>query len=166
MITITESGMTFGPFDPDRVFRIEESAFLRGKQLKACEFVWLTPQDSLLLIEAKSSVPNPHTSPKEYDEFFTSIFEKLDNSLQILAAGLLERHNELTHQMGPMARVTPLGPERRIMLYLVIPEMPDEYLPPFSDKLASVLKRQGQIWRAEVKVINKRLAGTVGLVDY
>ncbi len=52
------------------------------------------------------------------------------------------------------------------MLYLVIPEMPDEYLPPFSDKLASVLKRQGQIWRAEVKVINKRLAGTVGLVDY
>tara|TARA_R110001583_G_scaffold9948_8_gene46412 strand:- start:332 stop:526 length:195 start_codon:yes stop_codon:yes gene_type:complete len=64
MITITESGMTFGPFDPDRVFRIEESAFLRGKQLKACEFVWLTPQDSLLLIEAKSSVPNPHTFPK------------------------------------------------------------------------------------------------------
>lgn len=164
MITITESGMTFGPFDPDRVFRIEESAFVRSKSLKVCEFVWLTPQDNLLLIEAKSSVPNPRKSPKEYDEFFVKIFEKLDNSLQILAAGLLGRHNELTQEIGLLAAINPFGPERRIMRYLVIPGIPDEYLPPFSDKLASVLKRQSQIWRTEVKVINERLAKKVELL--
>lgn len=164
MITIVESGMTFGPFDPDRVFRIEESAFLRGKQLKVCEFVWHTPQNNLLLIEAKSSVPNPRKSPKEYDEFFTGIFEKLDNSLQILVAGLLGRHNELTQEIGSLAAINPLGAERKIMLYLVIPGIPDEYLPPFSDKLANILKRQSHIWRAEVRVINERLARKVGLV--
>jgi hypothetical protein len=164
MITITESGMMFGPFDPDRVFRIEESAFLRGKQLKVCEFVWLTPQDNLLLIEAKSSVPNPRKSPQEYDEFFVKVFEKLDNSLQILAAGLLDRHNELTQEIDSLTAINPLGPERRIMLYLVIPGIPDEYLPPFSDKLASVLRRQSQIWRAEVEVINERFARRVGLL--
>lgn len=163
MITITESGMTFGPFDPDRVFRIEESAFLCSKSLKVCEFVWLTPQDNLMLIEAKSSVPNPRKSPQEYDEFFVKIFEKLDNSLQILAAGFLGRNNELTQEIGSLAAINPLGPERRIMLYLVIPGIPDEHLPPFSDKMASILRRQSQIWRAEVRVINERLARKVGL---
>lgn len=169
MITIIESGMTFGPFDPDRVYRIETSTVVKARLspsgIKVCEFVWRSPGENVFLVEAKSTVPNKKTSPDAYNEFFTEIFEKFDNSLHIVAAGLSSRKPDLEREIRDVLSLNNLASAPKIYFYLVIPAIPDEFLPQFNDKLSIVLKRQCRIWNAEAKVLNERLARKQGLIQ-
>ena len=75
MVTITESGVTFGPFAQDAVFRVESSPCAdRLGGIKACEFVWWSADDSkLVFIEAKSTVPNPNKNLPVYEQYFTDM---------------------------------------------------------------------------------------------
>ncbi|NRV99310.1 hypothetical protein DFH65_000001, partial [Clostridium beijerinckii] len=59
MIEISESGMIFGVYEDDRVFRIEISKLHDkiGNRIKVVEFILMRKQNELDFIEAKSSSP-------------------------------------------------------------------------------------------------------------
>ena len=61
MVTIQESGMTFGPFQEDQIYWIEKASAYKslGQGIKSVEFVYKKNADKLFFIEAKSSSPNP-----------------------------------------------------------------------------------------------------------
>lgn len=165
MITVRESGLEFGPFDECDLFRVENSPYTSRLQgIKACEFAWWEKsKNRLLLVEAKSSIPNPENSRDKYDQFFSDIFEKFDNSMQLLAAGNLKRSKSLTSELGDgIAQVD--WPKASIRFFLVIPQVPEESLPPMTDKLRKTLYRQCRIWRADVFVINENMARKQGLL--
>lgn len=165
MITVTESGMEFGPFDVDNLFYVEKSPYVANMRgIKACEFVlWVEQQGELIFIEAKSSVPNPTASPEKYKDYFIEMLEKFDNSLQLLAAGTKSRSKELAAELG--AGIANLDWQNsQILFYLVIPKAPDQFLDGLTSKLRQSLDRQLKIWRAEAFVINERLARSKGLL--
>jgi hypothetical protein len=164
---IEESGLRFGPFNPEQIFHIEKSSFVSSRLstngIKICEFVYLSESGDLMLVEAKSSVPDPGKSKPTYEDFFWNIFEKLDNSFQILLAGYVTRDMSLNTEISaPLLAVD--WQEAAIRFYLVIPEVPDQYLPPMTDKLNRLFKRHHSIWRMEIKVINARIAQSIGLL--
>ncbi|MBO1520438.1 hypothetical protein [Oceanisphaera pacifica] len=166
MITITESGVTFGPFAQDTIFRVENSpcaARLGG--IKACEFVWWSASNNkLVFIEARASVPNPQKSLSEYEQYFSDMLEKFDNSLQLLLAGTAPRHTELVRELGPsMANIN--WQQADIQFYLVIPRAPREFLNSLTDKLRQTLHRQLKIWRINIFVINEDMARSHGLLS-
>jgi len=169
MITIEESGMSFGPYSPGSVFQIEQSpavqARLSPNGIKVCEFIWRSPGENIYLVEAKSSVPSKNVSIDRYNEFFSEILEKFDNSLQIVASGLLAQKPDLEHEIQKSLSLNSLSSVSKIYFYLVIPTIPDQYLPHFNDKLSIVLKRQCRIWNAEAKVVNRRFAQKAGLIQ-
>jgi len=74
MMTIVESGMTFGPFNPEDVFHIENSeTFRKLENVKTVEFVLCKQKannNELWLVEAKQSSPMPgnNVSFKDYIE--------------------------------------------------------------------------------------------------
>ena len=166
MITLTESGIEFGPFEEQNLFRIEQSPWLSCLTgIKACEFVlWEKQKTELIFVEAKSSVPSSSKSAKEYDAYFIKIFEKFDNSLQLLASGAVGRPKELTAELG--SGISNLDWEQtKILFYLVIPKVPDEFLQGLTDKLRLTLRRPLKLWSADAFVINERLAATKGLLN-
>ncbi len=165
MITIEESGVTFGPFAADTLFHIEKSAHVQALSgIKVCEFIWWSAEQSkLVFVEAKSSVPNRAKSPEEYEKYFTEIWEKLENSLQILLAASVNRPTTLGNELvADMANIN--WRQADIRLYLVVPKAPMEYLDPLSDKLTGLFRRQLTIWNGSAKVINEALARKEGLL--
>ena len=61
-VTIEESGMNFGPFSEDQIFYVEKSNIYNKLQngLPVAEFMLIQSDKNLLLVvEAKSSSPNP-----------------------------------------------------------------------------------------------------------
>lgn len=58
MQPFVESGMTFGPFDDEKIFYIEKSKMLKHCQgIRPVEFVYHKKKYVLMFIEAKSSSP-------------------------------------------------------------------------------------------------------------
>lgn len=169
MITIEESGMSFGPYSPGSVFQIEQSpavqARLSPNGIKVCEFIWCSPKQNLFLVEAKSTVPNPRKSPEAYALYFSQIIEKFSNSIHILAAGLTARNSSLQHEINTAMSIHDFASVSDIRFYLVIPDAPDAAVQHLSDKLGSLLKRQRLIWKADAKVINRRFAQKAGLIQ-
>lgn len=165
MVTIAESGVTFGHFIEDDLFHVETSLHVKSLVgIKVCEFVWWSAgQRKLVFIEAKSSVPNPQKNLQDYENYFAEIYEKLENSLQLLLAASLSRPAILGNELrAGIASVD--WQETDIQFYLVIPRAPKEYLPPLSDKLTGLLRRHLTIWNANAKVINEELARIEGLL--
>lgn len=101
MVTIEESGVSFGPFAEDSLFHIEKSLHVQSVSgIKVCEFIWWSAeQRKLFFIEAKSSVPSSINSKQEYKDYFIAISEKLENSLQILLAASLNRPTKLRNEL-------------------------------------------------------------------
>ena len=87
-----ESGMKFGPYPEGKCFRIEKSKIYEEIQqnVKMAEFLLLRPSQ-ILIIEAKSSTPNPKTQPN-FDNFIKEVSEKLSNALSLGLALYLKRH--------------------------------------------------------------------------
>lgn len=164
MITVTESGMTFGPFDERSLFKVEDSPFVRRlNRIKACELAyWNGESNRLVFIEAKSSIPDPHKSPERFEAYFSDMLEKFDNALQMLVAGALIRSEELSDQLeAGIAQVN--WSQATILFYLVIPEAPLEVLGSLTEKLRKVMHRQISVWRANAFVINRHLAYRKGI---
>ena len=97
MVTITESGLIFGPYPENECFLVEKSATYQNIQngVKMAEFLLLQRRDSkptrVWVIEAKSSSPHPKTQPN-FTEFIDEIREKLTNGLVLTIASILKRH--------------------------------------------------------------------------
>jgi len=96
-VTIEESGMIFGPFSEEHLFHVEKSNIYHKLQngLPIAEFLLIQPyKNSLLVVEAKSSSPNPSNreSQLHFDEFVTEISRKLINAFTLGLTLSLGRH--------------------------------------------------------------------------
>lgn len=100
---IRESGITFGFFEEDCLFKIEHSDVHQkaGEGIKSVEFIYLSPRENLLFVEAKSSCPNAanreesEEKKRKYEEFFKDVTDKFIDSINMFAATILGRNNEV-----------------------------------------------------------------------
>jgi hypothetical protein len=168
-ITITESGMTFGPFLEEHCFHIEKSKVYIKLQygLQIAEFLLIQPEkNSLLVVEAKSSAPNPinKDSQIKFDNYITEIAEKLFNAFSLGLALCLERHvnnqDEVSNCFKQMSHSSV-----KIKLLLVINGHKGEWLAPLNEALQKKLKSISKIWPLEVITINEKTAQKYKLIQ-
>ena len=152
MIKIQESGLTFGPFIVDDLLYIEKHPPQRLKQqVKLCEFVWWnTAKQQLVAVEAKSSVPDATN-------------EKFDNAFQMITLAAHDRPQHTTSTLPASFQTLP-WPTMSIVMYVVIPKVPDKFLAMLTDKLRAEMSVKQRLWQAEMFVINRQKAAKKQLV--
>lgn len=166
MTTITESGMTFGPFEPEHVFHIEKSGLYGslGEGIKTSEFVLIVSGESPSFweVEAKSSSPRPNN--QNFADFLAEIRDKWVNSLALTSSAILGRHANPTDLPDTFFNQS-LG-EIGVKLVLVIPGHKSEWLPPLRDALSRELRATIKTWAlgpSAVFVLNEEMAVKHGL---
>ena len=106
-VIIEESGLKFGKYHANQVFRIETSdqytKSLRQNGIKTCEFI-LRRGRKLYFFEAKQSCPRQvmkdisdnevEEKKKRYDEFIEEIVLKMRHSLSLYGNILLKRYSQ------------------------------------------------------------------------
>lgn len=150
-ISITESGMTFGPFPDAEIFQIENSPLHKAATTgtKTVEFVWYR-RGTMIFVEAKSSSPKINTplseSARKYGD---EIAQKYVHSLQML----------LSTWMGATPGISPPFPTPtpfpNLVLILVIPKSPPEWLVPLRDYLDPLVQRWLGVWKPKLLVLNQ-----------
>lgn len=168
-VTIVESGMTFGPFLNEHFFHIEKSKIYNKLQngLQIAEFLLIQPEKNrLLVVEAKSSSPNPENKESQitFDDFIAEITEKLSNSFTLGLALCLERHVDHKDEISKCFKDIALD-SVKIVLLLVINGHKEEWLAPLSEALQEKLKRTSRIWPLEVLVLNEKMAQSYNLIE-
>ncbi len=173
MITIQESGMSFGPFTKDHVFCIENSSTLltlnKSSGIAIAEFLLFKSKNNknyISIIEAKTSSPKP-TNKEAFDTYISEINTKLSNSLHLFISYYSKRHlsgfDELPEQFKQLTIE-----EIHFELILVIKTSKDDWLRPISDELKSSLKLLTKLWNLSpnaIKVFNEDTARTHQLVS-
>ncbi|MDP5190446.1 hypothetical protein [Rheinheimera baltica] len=169
MITITESGMIFGPFAEDDCLELEKCpTYLRiSGGVKVAEFAVIRQQSGMpvvWIVEAKSSSPRP-TNQIEFTDFIFEIKQKLLNSILMLFAGKLDRHNDWIDNLP--AAFNELTFSEGFKLVLVINGHQSDWLPPLQDalkvELMPVVKTLG-LQADSVAVINDQMARRFRLI--
>ena len=177
MMTIAESGMTFGPFAETHCFQIENSLLHNSVQpgVQIAEFLLiqngqgnLPPQ--VWIVEAKSSTPNPGSplpgAAETFSDFIAEIRDKLLNALTLGVTACIGRHAN-AGQVLPQA-FTGLPLDRTVFrLVLVINGHKAEWLPPLQDALTQALRDTSRTWdlgAGSVVVMNDTLARQRGLI--
>jgi hypothetical protein len=143
-VTIKESGVSFGEFDPSNVFLIEDvltkSNF--GEGVKKVEFILkhrLKKNVSIVFLEARSSIP------KEADDFFNEIKLKMVHCLTVFFTLVSGRHESLRNQLPQNLKgVETL--QLPIKLLLVIPKIPDVKLEEINQKFKQMFRIEKIIW--------------------
>lgn len=164
-VYVTESGVRFGPFDPDHIFQIERSPSIAalGEGVKKVEFILKranTGNNAIFFIEAKSSIP------READAFFSDIKMKMLHSLTLWLLALVKRHATL-HSELPLALHRTVDAAKPYMLILVIPLMPNHALVGATDKFRQIMGADLRVWHIgaqNVRVLNEEKARSCGLI--
>lgn len=164
---ILESGVNFGPFEAERLFRIEHSDIHKqaGEGIKSVEFIYLTRGNNILFVEAKSSCPNPANKDEcaeKYEKNYADITDKFVDSLNMFAATVLGRNGE-SKSIGGQFKSRTYG-KTGIKFVLVITEAKEEWLTGPKAELEHRLLRFRKIWKADVVVLNKEMAVDFGIV--
>ena len=177
MITIAESGMTFGPFADTHCFQIENSLLHNSAQpgVQIAEFLLIQngqenhpPQ--VWIVEAKSSTPNPGSplpgAAETFSGFIAEIRDKLLNALTLGVTACIGRHANAGLVLPQAFAGLPL--DRTVFrLVLVINGHKAEWLPPLQDALAQALRVTSRTWdlgAGSVVVMNDALARQRGLI--
>lgn len=159
MIEINESGVVFGPFEADSVYKIEDSKFLPS-HVKPVEFAWIPPTgNNLVLVEAKSSFSNP-SNTDAFNKNLQEIYTKLVDSLTVLMTAKVGRHPKITPELPAQFEHISWN-NVTIHLRLVIPNFEKSWLPPITDALRIRLKHflaAFGISDMNFQVLNKELA--------
>lgn len=166
MVTIIESGLTFGNFSPDDCYPIEHSQGHKslGEGFKMVEFTYLSNQ-KLYVVEAKSSIPKPTKQP-DYDNYWDDIFEKFENALLLQMMAFVKR-NPLAEAELPQNHKIIDWQQTSLQLRLVIPTVPNQHLTPITDKLRKRLHKLKKLWNIKdnhMFVINEEKARLEGLL--
>lgn len=164
-ITIDESGMKFGIYNAEDCYIIENSQGHKslGDGFKMVEFTLLRPE-GLYVIEAKTSIPRPASIP-DYDNFWQDIIEKMDNALQLHVIAHMKR-NDIAYNELPLKMKEINWQSIPFLLRLVIPGVPDGYLPQLTDAFrirAAKLKRKWILKDLHIAVINENKAKNTNL---
>jgi hypothetical protein len=160
MITIKESGVTFGHFDEKDIYKIENSAGHQGlgDGFKIVEFTYLR-SNVLFFIEAKSSIPKPE-STSDYEAFWQEILEKFENALLLELMGCLRRNQQVYNELADNHKNIDWE-KVDIRIILVIRPVPKEYLVSITDVFRKRLKKILKLWSikyANIFVINEEQA--------
>ena len=159
-ISIDESGVTFGPFAQTDGFEFEKvlKEITFGDNVCKAEFIVRRASEnvSIIVVEAKSSIP------RESDNFFEDIRQKMVHTLTVWFASVCGRHESvkalLPENLGQFENLT-----LPIKLCLVIPQVPDDKLDLLSAKFRKVLISEQKIWAigySDINVLNESKALT------
>lgn len=172
MMTIIESGMTFGPFAKEDCYYLEKSTIYQQIQqdVKIAEFLLLrtnkaTGHSAVWVIEAKSSAPAPNNQER-FDEYLEEIRAKLTNALILGVATCLHRHPNADLELPDSFKTLNLT-AIHFKLVLVINGFKDEWLVPLQEALSKKLRATVKIWALSpnaVSVINDTMARKHGLI--
>jgi len=168
MITVQESGMTFGPFSENHFFHIEKSSvyFEIQNQVKMVEFIWYKQDESssqIWLVEAKQSSPHPGNR-EDWENYLGELKEKFENGLNLFIALCLRRHTD--PDFHETIRAIDLG-NIPFKITLVIKDHKSEWLPPLKDALQQMLLplcKTLNLINNPVMVLNDQMALTKGLI--
>ncbi len=163
---IEESGMKFGPFSDEYCFHIEKSnTYLKLQTgLQMAEFILIQPdQESLLVVEAKSSSPKP-TNNIDFDKYIAEIAEKLMNGFTLGLAICLGRPGRYSDEISRCFKEIAHN-SVRIKLLLVINGHKDEWLMPINDALKKKLRCISKIWPLDIVTINETAARKYHLIQ-
>jgi hypothetical protein len=162
-VTLTESGMQFGPYPIENFFRIESGNSYTKIQhsVKIAEFLLLrqlkNPQ--ILIIEAKTS------SPREIDDFIDEISNKFRNTLVLFTAMYLKRHTIIDNELPVSLQTLDLR-QTKFRFVLVIKKCKTAWLPELEAALQSSLKPLLKTWNfSEVFVMNEEIAREKKLIS-
>ncbi|KKZ12686.1 MAG: hypothetical protein TE42_03560 [Candidatus Synechococcus spongiarum SP3] len=171
LITITESGMCFGPFERSRCFHIEKSKVygtIRNYGVKMVEFLLLRTNDNTIsnkileiwIVEAKSTPPRD-------DNEIGAIRDKLINALSLGLASALERHPQFKSEL-PSAFTEISLSQVQVKFALVMRDHPESDLEQLEETLEKELRPTIRTWDFgpnSVAVLNEALARENGLID-
>lgn len=164
MLQILESGMTFGYFEPEQVFRIENSLLHNqiGSGVKCVEFILLKKPDKLLFVEAKSSSPKAETSWDRYNEFLSEITDKFVHSFDMLSALQYRRLDDQNQAGSDIKNIT--YESICFVFILVVNGHKEAWLLPLQEELNRKLRYHRSIWKSRVIVLNEKIAKKYNLV--
>lgn len=177
MITINESGMSFGPYAETHCFQIENSHLHNSAQpgVQIGEFILIQDEGhnqppKVWIIEAKSSAPNPGSllpgAGKTFSSFIAEIRDKLRNALTLGVTACIGRHSHAGQALPQAFKALPLD-KAIFRLILVVNGHKPEWLPPLQDALSQSLSVTSQTWdlgAGSVLVLNDTLARRWGLI--
>ena len=135
MVTINESGMTFGPFAENQVYQIEKSeAYTHlGEGIKVVEFVYKQNDDKLFFVEANSSSPKP--SGGDFKKYIEDISKKFVHSFDLwLSLNLKRRQDDISEEILDVQTSNQI-----FRFILVIKGHEKSWLPPVMEDQMSVL---------------------------
>ena len=172
LITITESGMDFGPFERSRCFHIEESQVygtIRNHGVKMVEFLLLRTNNSttsnknpeIWIVEAKSTAPRD-------DNEIGAIRDKFINALSLGLASVLERHPPQFKSELPSAFMEISLSRVQVKFVLVMRDHPESDLGQIEETLEKALRPTIRTWGFgpnSVTVFNEALARENSLID-
>ena len=152
--SIYESGLCFGVFEEECLFHVEKSQIYKslGSGVSIVDFILCGKKQEILLIEAKSSSPKPGNQ-EDFDEFTNGIYNKFAHTIDLYFSLILKRLDDVRGEMPDSFRTVDYS-EVKIKLLLVINGHKDEWLPPITNALRSMLKRQIKIWKLNITVMN------------
>lgn len=164
---IEESGMKFGPFPTDRLLHIEKCSQYQSIQqgMKIAELVYYDEDTKkLLLLEAKTSAPNPKsknvTNPDEiFQQYILDLVEKFENSLDLYLNLALKK--ELPDGFDMEYK------EIDIVFVLVVKNNKVEWDKGIQEGLGQVfaeIHRINKIWKCKVLVLNEEQASKMHLI--
>lgn len=168
--TITESGMTFGPYPDEDCFELEQSIIYKRVQqgVMMAEFALIRHSEgkpsAIWLVEAKSSAPRRENQPR-FDQYIDEIRQKLTNALHLIIAARLTRHPAGIAALPAGFQVLTL--QNEFKLVLVINNFQDAWLPPLQDALSkafTVLCKTFALKPTSVAVINDQMARAYRLI--
>lgn len=155
---ISESGMLFGDYRPEQLFRIENSDLHMHikPNVKTVEFILLRNEKDLLFVEAKSSSPKAETDLGEYQKFLNKIIEKFICSFNMLCAWRFGRLED-TDEIGSDIKGVNFK-DAKFVFILVINGHKKEWLLPLQDELKQKMRNHRAIWNSQVVVMNEEIA--------
>ncbi|AQS05036.1 hypothetical protein [Clostridium beijerinckii] len=168
MIEISESGMIFGVYEDDRVFRIEISKLHDkiGNRIKVVEFILMRKQNELDFIEAKSSSPKPIQDSEEkvekFNKYIEEITDKFIHSFNLYYSAILGKNNHYNEISSKF-----LDLDNSILNFkfiLVIKNHKEEWLVPILNALKRNLAYHNTIWKSDVIVVNEEIAKKYNLI--
>lgn len=170
---ITESGVDFGEFEVGNLFHIEASNLQKslGQGIKTVEFIILQKKNDIIFLEAKTGCPNPENKVKDgkeatnFDKYYNEIAEKFTDSLQVYIAGILGNYENIDEIGKNLLNVKPLRSRKlKFILVITADEILEDWLQGPKLELEERLKHFMKIWKIQIVVLNKDLAGRYGLI--
>lgn len=161
---IVESGMRFGDYRPEQVFRIENSQMHShvGTGVRSVEFILLRSTNKLLFVEAKSSSPKAESGWERYQEFLNEITEKFVHSFNMFCAWYLGRLED-EGEIGTDLKTVTCNNAKFIFI-LVIKGHKKEWLLPLQEELNQKLLYHCSVWKSRVIVMNDDIAKKYHLI--